>query len=78
MTEHIVYHLVTIKQEIWGLYKGWGRFSAVNYIREMLSKGQAIIFTNGLFRDIFTVSIQEENKQHFPSDHRDFYVHSTS
>ena len=78
VTEHIVYHIVTVKQEIRGLYKGWGRFSAVNYIGEMLSIGQAIIFTNGLFRDIFTVSIQEENKQHFPLDHRDFYVHSTS
>ena len=61
-----------------GLYKGRGRFSADNYIGEMLSKGQAIIFTNGLCRAIFTVRVQEENKQHFPLDHRDFYVHSTS
>ena len=78
MTERTVYHIVTIKQEVQGLYKGRGRFSADNYIGEMLSKGQAIIFTNGLCRAIFTVRVQEENKQHFPLDYRDFYVHSTS
>ena len=32
VTEHIVYHIVIVKQEIRDLYKGWGRFSAVNYI----------------------------------------------